>query len=70
MQIVKLYRYERECGGITVTPEKPDNVYTLLYRLVADEGKVLTDGKIVTACVDVESAEGWTEIDNCESMNK
>lgn len=30
---------------------------------IADEGKALTDGKVVTQCTDAESAEGWTEID-------
>ena len=38
-----LYRYEREPGCITVSTEQPTNVeYTEIYRLIADEGKVLT----------------------------
>lgn len=34
-------------------------------RLTADEGKALTNdgGGTVWNCVDVESADGWTEID-------
>lgn len=32
-------------------------------RLIADDGKALTDGKVVTQCTDAESADGWTEID-------
>ena len=34
-------------------------------RLIADEGKALTNdgGETVWNCVDVESADGWTEID-------
>jgi hypothetical protein len=35
-----------------------------MYRLVADEGKLLTlDGENTTSCADVESIEGWYEID-------
>lgn len=30
---------------------------------IADEGKALTDGNVVTQCTDAASAEGWTEID-------
>ena len=64
MQTVILYRYEREDGGIDVSPIKPDVPYTTLFRLIADEGKILTDGETMTYCVDTESAEGWTEIDD------
>lgn len=63
MQIIPLYKYEREGGGITVSPIKPNVEYTEMYRLVADEGKVLTNGKDVAWCVDVESVDGWIEID-------
>lgn len=63
MRIVDLYRYERDGGGITVSPEKPDKPYTNKYRLVANEGKILTNGETMTPCVDVDSPEGWDEID-------
>lgn len=64
MQTITLYRYEREGGGITVSPVKPDVEYTGLYRLVADEGKLLTqDGEQLYPCVDVESIDGWYEVD-------
>ena len=63
MQIIPLYRYERDGGGITVSPIKPNGEYTEMYRLVADEGKALTNGTIITSCIDVESVEGWSEID-------
>ena len=64
MQIINLYRYERADGGITVSPNKPDTEYTEMYRLVADEGKVLTnDGEHFTSCADVESIVGWYEVD-------
>lgn len=34
-------------------------------RLVADEGKILTkDGEVFWNCIDVDSIEGWVEIDS------
>jgi hypothetical protein len=63
MQIIKLYRYERPNGGVTVSPVEPDCEYTEMVRLVADEGKELVNGEIRTTCVDTETAEGWVEID-------
>lgn len=33
------------------------------YRLIADAGKVLTDGQTVTICIDTATPEQWTEID-------
>ena len=64
MQIIKLYKYDRAGGGVTVSPVKPDCEYTEMVRLVADEGKVLTkDGENFTSCVDTDSAEGWYEVD-------
>ena len=67
MQTVTLYKYNREGGGVTVSPVKPDAEYTTLLRLVADEGKALTlDGEYMTCCVDTESADGWYEVDMLE----
>lgn len=64
MQTITLYRYEREGGGVTVSPVKPDADCTELYRLVADEGKLLTqDGENLYPCADVESIDGWYEVD-------
>ena len=64
MQTVTLYRSIRPDGGVTVSPNRPENAdYTIKYRLIADEGMALTDGTTVTACVDAESADGWTEIE-------
>lgn len=61
---IPLYRFKREDGGITVSPNKPECEYTELIRLIADKGKVFTDGSIKTRCNDVESADGWTEIED------
>ena len=63
MQIINLYRYIRKDGGITVSPVKPDCEYTEMFRLVADEGKILVKDDICTSCIDTESTEGWEEID-------
>lgn len=63
MQTITLYKYKRADGGTTVSPTKPSGEYTGMYRLVADEGKVLTNGEITATCADVESIEGWSEID-------
>lgn len=61
MQIIALYRYTRPDGGISVSPIKPNVEYTEMVRLIADEGKTLTDGTNTTTCIDVSSTEGWTE---------
>lgn len=63
MQTITLYRYTRPDGGISVSPIKPNVKYTEMVRLIADDGKALTDGTNTTTCTDVSSAEGWTEID-------
>lgn len=68
MQIINLYRYMREDGGITVSPIKPDCGYIAMFRLVADDGKVLVKDDICTSCVDVASTEGWEEIDAPEEI--
>lgn len=66
MQIVNLYKYRREDGGVTVSPVKPEGVeYTMKFRLIADDGKALTrDGVELTPCCDVDSSDGWYEVDN------
>lgn len=64
MEIIKLYKYTRPEGGVTVSPVMPEGEYTEMVRLVADEGKLLTkDGENLTSCVDTETAEGWYEVE-------
>ena len=70
MPIITLYRYERDGGGITVSPVKPDKAYTLKYRLVADEGKVFVKGDDATTCLDVDSTDGWEEIEEPEEIKE
>lgn len=66
METKKLYRIIRKGGGITITPNYVSGCEEAGVRLIADEGKLLTNGKITTSCIDVESAEGWSEIDALE----
>jgi hypothetical protein len=63
MTVKKLYRYEREEGKVTVSTENPEGEYVLRYRLIAEKNKLLTnDGETFTTCIDVESTEGWDEV--------
>lgn len=66
MKTIKLYKYVRADGGTTISPIKPEAEveYTEMSRLVADEGKLLTNGDYLTSCIDVYSSEGWDEIDD------
>lgn len=71
MQTITLYRYTRSDGGITTSPVQPDGVdYDLRYRLIADEGKTLTDGTTVTTCTDTADPVIWTEIDDPGDMTE
>ena len=38
--------------------------------LIAEDGKALTDGATVAGCVDVDSQDGWTEIDAPDDGDK
>ena len=65
MQVKILYKTIRPDGGVTVSPDKPESEeYTEMLRLIADEGKLLTqDGEVTCPCADVETADGWFEVD-------
>ena len=67
MKTIVLYRYTRTDGGTTVSTVKPDVEFTQLYRLLADEGMVLTNGEITTICVDTEEVSVWSEIVDVQS---
>ena len=64
MRTINLYKYV-ETNGIVVTPharneeDTPDS-----YRLIADEGKILKNGEILTYCVDTHTINDWIEIDD------
>ena len=51
----QIYCYEREDGGITVSPKKPTNGvnYQIRWRLSAEEGQAITDGKTTVTVIDV-----------------
>lgn len=70
MQIIKLYRYVRPDGGVTISPNKPDVEYTEMVRLVADDGKILTNGSEETSCLDIVNPDGWQEIDYVEPVEE
>lgn len=61
----KLYRYLGKNGIITslVLLDKID--YIPMYRLFADEGKILTNGETLTKAVDIfaEDIDNWKEIE-------
>lgn len=64
MRIVPLYKYERESGGTTVSPIRPNCEFVEMLRLVADEGKMLTNnGEDFSSCVDADTIIGWYEVD-------
>lgn len=66
MREITLYKTTRADGGVTVSPNKPedDTPYTTGLRLLADKDKALTkDGKNLCYCVDTDTTEGWYEVD-------
>lgn len=71
MRIINLYKYKRADGGTTVSPVKPSGCYTNMYRIVADEGKALTqDGIKTTTCTDTEDIYGWYEVETEEATEE
>lgn len=48
--------------SLTERTDKGDLIGTE-YRLVADVGKLLTDGRTVTSCIDTADPSQWQEID-------
>lgn len=67
MQKITLYRYIRADGGVTVSTSRPDLDYTELYRLIADEGMMLTDGFANADCVDTNDPDAWSEVAGAET---
>ncbi len=69
MQTKVLYRFKRLDGGVTVSLSKPDGDYETLSRLIADDGKLLTDGTNRFCCVDTDKPEQFYEIDVSSEEN-
>lgn len=66
MERITLYEFVREDGNISVSPNKPDGEYQTSYRLIADEGMILTDADGNTAKVidtDAPNQYQWREIE-------
>lgn len=71
MKLNTLYRYKREDGGISVSPNKPDCEYNELVRIVADQGKLVTqDGENLFFVIDADNANGWYEVDAPETSEE
>lgn len=62
MKVINLYRYRDEDANIVTPNKRNDNDTPALFRLIADEGKIFTDGITQTPCVDTEDVEKWQEI--------
>ena len=65
MRKVKYYRYLGTNGFIETKIELPGVYNTSFYRLIADEGKELTNGELTVSSVMVseKDLDNWTEVD-------
>lgn len=64
MEIRELYRYEREQGKVTVSTEKPNCEYTVVYRIIASENHLVTqDGINKYSVIDTDTKDGWYEVE-------
>ena len=65
MTKINRYRYLGRNGILTTSILLQGNDPILMYRLIADEGKVLTDGERFARKVEifVEDLDKWSEID-------
>lgn len=64
MKITNLYRYHGEGGTVDTLVLLPME-HEDMYRLEAEEGKMLTNGEITETVIDIPKAdlERWSEID-------
>ena len=68
MTQIKLYTG----GGVSLSPVYEEGRTQSAYiRLVADEGKALQKGEIITTCIDILASDvpNWTEIDEPEPQD-
>ena len=61
-QLIKPNGKKKITKSLTQRTDKGELIGTE-YRLIADTGKVLTDGRTVTNCIDTQTPELWSEID-------
>lgn len=60
MKTIKLYTG----GGVSLSPmDGEGRRESEFVRLIADDGKGITDGNIVTVCVDTKTPEAWSDCD-------
>ena len=67
-----LYKSERKGGGYTVSLIKPEGSYQVRWRLIAEEGRAITNGEIITQAIDLlhrKDCEAWTDCDLPEELN-
>lgn len=67
-----LYKSERKGGGYTVSLVKPEGHYQVRWRLIAEEGKGITDGERIVTVIDVvhrKNCEAWADCDLPEEQN-
>lgn len=66
MIIKSLYKIIRPDGGVTISTAQPDGDYVPYLRLIADDGKVLTNGVVKAPVVDMPDGDQglWTEVDD------
>lgn len=66
MTIKNLYKIIRADGGVTISTAQPDGPYVPYLRLIADDGKILTNGVVKAPVVDVPDGDQglWTEVDD------
>ena len=72
MKKINRYRYLGKNGILTTFVLLEGNEPIYMYRLIADEGKILTNGEIYTSEVEIfaEDLEKWVEEDIQEDNNK
>ena len=46
-----LYKSKRKGGGYTVSLIKPEGSYQVRWRLIAEEGRAITNGEIITQAI-------------------
>ena len=63
-----LYRTEREAGGYTVSTVRPEKEtrYKVRWRLIADEGRAITDGENVVTVIDLQHRKDCEAWHDCE----
>ena len=69
-----LYKTPREGSGYTMSLTKPETGkgYKVRWRLIAEEGKAITDGERIVTVIDVvhrKECEAWTDCNLPEKQN-